>query len=74
MANNKGFEENIEPPDNGAWYVSMCNWFGSMYQRFDKPFVTFYMIAMFNQGFWIMCTLALKDYFKEYLILDPGEM
>ena len=31
MANNKGFEENIEPPDNGEWYVSMCNWFGSMY-------------------------------------------
>ena len=52
----------------------MCNWFGSMYARFDKAFITFYMIAMFNQGLWIMCTLALKDYYKEYLILDPGEM
>jgi hypothetical protein len=33
-----------DPPDNGAWYCSMCNWLGTIYDRFDKPFVTFFMI------------------------------
>jgi len=39
-------EEEIDddPPDNGAWYCSMCNWLGTIYDRFDKPFVTFFMI------------------------------
>lgn len=32
------------PPDNGPLYCSMCNWLGSMYDRFDNPFVTFFII------------------------------
>ena len=71
---NDGFEEDLVPPDNGPWYCSICNWIGSMYTRFDKPFVTFFMLQCFNHGLWIMTTLALRDYYKEYLGLDPGEM
>ena len=52
----------------------MCNWFGSFYERFDNPFITFFIIQNFNHGLWIAATLAVKDYFKEYLGLDPGEM
>jgi len=37
-------EVDDDPPDNGAWYCSMCNWLGTIYDRFDKPFVTFFMI------------------------------
>jgi hypothetical protein len=37
-------EVDEDPPDNGAWYCSMCNWLGTIYDRFDKPFVTFFMI------------------------------
>ena len=33
-----------DPPDNGAWYCSLCNWIGTMYDRFDKPFVTFFIL------------------------------
>lgn len=33
-----------DPPDNGAWYCSFCNWVGTMYDRFDKPFVTFFIL------------------------------
>jgi hypothetical protein len=40
---NDGFEEDLIPPDNGPWYCSICNWIGSMYTRFDKPFVTFFI-------------------------------
>jgi hypothetical protein len=29
---------------------------------------------MLGQGLWIMVLLAVKDYYKEYLELDPGEM
>lgn len=32
------------PPDNGAFYCSLCNWLGTMYARFDGSFVTFFMI------------------------------
>jgi hypothetical protein len=32
------------PPDNGPWYCSLCVWLGTMYDRFDKPFVTFFML------------------------------
>ena len=63
-----------DPPDNGAWYCSICNWVGSMYQRFDKPFVTFFILQNINHGLWIIAVLAVKDYYKEYLGLDPGEM
>ena len=62
------------PPDNGPLYCSMCNWLGSMYDRFDKPFITFFMVQNFNHGLWIVATLAVKDYYKQYLGLDPGEM
>jgi MFS family permease len=45
-----------------------------MYERFDKPFVTFFIVQNINHGLWIAVTLAIKDYYKEYLLLDPGEM
>jgi hypothetical protein len=45
-----------------------------MYDRFDKPFVSFFMVQNFNHGLWIIAVLAVKDYYKEYLGLDPGEM
>jgi hypothetical protein len=32
------------PPDNGSLYCSMCNWLSSMYDRFDSPFITFFVI------------------------------
>ena len=47
MMDDMGMEEVIDddaPPDNGPWYCSLCVWLGTMYQRFDKPFVTFFMI------------------------------
>jgi hypothetical protein len=45
-----------------------------MYERFDKPFVTFFILQNINHGLWIIAVLAVKDYYKEYLGLDPGEM
>ena len=44
-----------------------------MYERFDHPFVTFFMVQNINHGMWIIATLAVKDYYKQYLGLDPGE-
>ena len=67
-------DDNAPPPDNGPWYCSLCNWIGSIYNRFDKPFVTFFIVQNINHGLWIVATLAAKDYFKEYLGIDPGEM
>jgi len=32
------------PPDNGPWYCSLCNWYGSMFSRFDAPFIAFFTI------------------------------
>jgi len=32
------------------------------------------MFENFHHGLWIMVVLAVKDYFKAYLGLDPGEM
>ena len=32
------------PPDNGPVWCSICNWIDSFYERFDKPFVTFFII------------------------------
>lgn len=61
------------PPDNGAWYCSICNWLDTMYERFDKPFMTFFIVQNINHGLWIAAVLAVKDYFKAYLKLDPGE-
>ena len=63
-----------DPPSNGVWYCSLCNWLGSMYDRFDTAFVTFFIIQNINHGMWIIATLAVKDYYKDYLGLDPGEM
>ena len=63
-----------DPPDNGPWYCSICVWLGTMYERFDKPFVTFFILQNLNHGLWIIAILAVKDYYKEYLGLDPGEM
>lgn len=60
--------------DDGPLYCSLCNWIGSMYKRFDNPFVTFFIIQNINHGLWIVASLAVKDYFKQYLGLDPGEM
>jgi hypothetical protein len=39
-----GFDQDMVPPDNGPWYCSFCNWIGSLYERFDKPFVTFFIV------------------------------
>ena len=64
----------MEPPDNGPWYCSFCNWLASMYTRFDRSFVTFFIVQNINHGFWVCVNLAVKDYYKEYLRLDPGEM
>jgi hypothetical protein len=64
----------IDPPDNGPWYCSICNWLARMYDRFDKPFMTFFILQNINHGLWIIATLAVKDYYKAYLGLDPGEM
>ena len=61
-------------PDDGPWYCSFCNWFQSMYTRFDNTFVTFFIVQNINHGLWVAATLAVKDYYKEYLHLDPGEM
>lgn len=36
-----GFDD-MEPPDNGAFYCSFCNWWGTFYDRFDTPFVNFF--------------------------------
>ena len=33
-----------EPKDNGPFYISFCNWLGDMYDRFDKPFLTFFIV------------------------------
>ena len=75
MMEKKQNDDNSEdPPDNGVWYCSLCVWIGTMYERFDKPFVTFFILQSINHGLWIVATLAAKDYFKEYLGLDPGEM
>lgn len=52
----------------------MCNWYGTFYDRFDGPFVMFFAAQNLNHGLWIMATLAVKDYFKTYMGLDPGEM
>ena len=67
-------EEEPPPPDNGAFYCSLCNWLDSMYERFDVPFITFFIVQNINHGLWIIATLAVKDYYKAYLNLDPGEM
>ena len=45
-----------------------------MYDRFDNSFLTFFIIQNINHGLWVVATLAVKDYYKEYLGLDPGEM
>ena len=38
-----GFDKNAVPPDNGPWYISFCNWLGTMYERFDGTFVNFFI-------------------------------
>ena len=68
-----GFEEDIEEPDNGPWYCSFCNWMKTVYERFDSSFVTFFIVANINHGFFICVKISVKDYYKEYLHLDPGE-
>jgi hypothetical protein len=65
--------EEKEPRDDGSWYCSFCVWLGRMYDRFDKPFMTFFIVQNLNHGLWIIVNLALKDYYKQYLQLDPGE-
>ena len=64
----------MKPEDDGAWYCSFCNWLGRMYTNFEPSFVTFFIIQNINHGFWVSVVLAVKDYYKEYLGLDPGEM
>ena len=44
-----------------------------MYERFDEPFVTFFILQNFNHGLWIIAVLAVMDYYKEYLGLEPEE-
>ena len=34
----------IDPPDNGPFYCALCVWLGTMYDRFDKPFMTFFIL------------------------------
>lgn len=68
-----GFEEDIEPPDNGPWYISFCNWMGTLYERFEGSFITFFIVANLNHGFFVCVLISVKDYFKTYCHLDPGE-
>ena len=42
--NSSSSSESPEPPDNGPFYCSLCNWFGTLYERFDKPFVSFFIV------------------------------
>ena len=58
-------EDDAPPPDNGPWHSSCCNWFGSIYHRFDKSFVTFFALMNINHGLWIMVKLAVMSYFKD---------
>lgn len=62
------------PPDDGNFFCSLCGWISSMYKRFDRPFMTFFIVQNINHGLWIAAVLAVKDYYKQYLGLDPGEM
>lgn len=64
---SNSFDDDASPPDNGPCYISCCNWCGSMYQRFDSPFVTYFAVMNINHGLWISAALAAKDYYKEYL-------
>ena len=41
---DKTNSEDYEPPDNGPFYCSLCNWYNSFFERFDKPFVLFFTI------------------------------
>ena len=34
--------DDIDPPDNGPFYCSFCNWFGTFFDRFDTPFINFF--------------------------------
>lgn len=69
-------QEDILPPPQAK--VSVCykfsNWLGSMYERFDKPFMTFFIVQNMNHGLWTAVMLATNDYYKAYLHVDPGEM
>lgn len=64
----------MKEADDGPWYCSFCNWIGSMYERFDRTFVTFFILQCINHGLWYSVKITVKDYFKDYLHLDPGEM
>ena len=67
-------DDDAPPPDNGPWYISCCNWCGSMYQRFDTSFVNFFAVMNINHGLWIMVKLAALAYYKDKLKLNPGEV
>ena len=69
-----GFDDEAEPPDNGPWYISFCNWIASIYERFEPSFVTFFIVQAFSHGLESCIYICSKDYFKHYLKLDPGEM
>ena len=71
--NSDILEDDEEPPDMGPWYISCCNWCGSMYDRFDKSFVTFWFLMNINQGMFLIVKLAAQCYFKEYIGCEPGE-
>ena len=61
------------PPDDGTFYCSLCNWIQSIYDRFDHSFVTYYIVQSINHGLSIIVIIALKDYYKQYLGLNPGD-
>lgn len=63
----------MEPPDNGPWYVSQYNWFKSLYKRFDASYLNISIAEAANHAFFVCVDLSVKDYFKNYLKLDPGE-
>lgn len=41
---NDGFDQDMVPPDDGPFYCSFCNWIGRFYKRFDKAFVSFFIV------------------------------
>ena len=51
--NSDILDDDEKPPDMGPWYINCCNWCGSMYDRFDKSFVTFWFIMNLNQGMYM---------------------
>ena len=45
-----------------------------LYRKYEGTFVTLLAFQYFNQGAKAMLGLAVKDYFKSHLGLEPSQM